>query len=465
LYCAGFQKPHMILRTWGWLGLVLGLIVLQPSTSSSQEFAPLHTTLALWDDAVWLDLLDRNNSIGGRNSDLGVLKRWNDEIDRKYLLDLYVLEENPSEEYRWSRQQSGVRWRGGSITKRDLATFAEFKTEVGISDRWDFGARFDMVRLPRVNRGAFRVFAGYKLSESIRLEAKGQIDPEKPGSDIGSAVQWKADRATLRLEFWVLDAMNDLINVTLNAASQPQTKFTEDYQSQPLALRGSADVNLARGLRFEGSGAWLSHSSLYVFDPKDPASGFTNNEDTWYGAALLEWKPQNNWLINVFGTNWSSNSSHLWDDADLAATNDYDLSERTSRLGATTIYRPGDRWEVLLKGERNWRPETRLDPASSDTLVAYDLDTWLAVVGGRYQSKAGFFTDLRLAYQNSDEPLGSGQVPSASTLEALQYRIAIDAGWRFGRAMWFSLGMAQDIGPDQSGDGFGGARGRGVLSW
>ena len=118
----------------------------------AQEFAPLHTTLASQEDLVWLDMLDRNNSIGGRNSDLGVLKRWNDQIDRKYYLDLYVLGENPAEDYRWSRSPNGVRWMSGSITKRDLATFAAFKTEVGITGKWDFGARFDMVRVPRSHR-------------------------------------------------------------------------------------------------------------------------------------------------------------------------------------------------------------------------------------------------------------------------------------------------------------------------
>lgn len=451
-------------RSKRWVLVAFGWIAINAANVYGQELPPFHITLASWEDAVWLDLLDRNNSIGGRNSDLGVLKRWNEEIDRKYLLDLFILAPNQTEDYRWTQRKNAFRWMSGSINRRDLATFATFKSEVGIGEKWDFGVRLDMVRIPRAKRTALRFFTGRRLTESLRLTARVHLDPEKPGSDIGLSLQWSRENANAALEFWVLDVFNDLIHVTFDAAGQPQIQFTEDYLTQAVAVRGSADIEVTTGLRIEGYGALLPTSRLRVTERTDPTFGFTNTEDIWYGAILLEWKPTKRLLISTFGTNRKSTSSKIWEHQSNSVF-DYGLDERTTRFGATTIYRPKQRMELSLQGQRVWRPEVRIAPTSGDTLVEYTLESWLAAAGGRYQTRGTAFFDLWLAYQKSDEPLGTGQVPSAGSLAASQFRLAVDVGWWLDPAIWFSIGIAQDFGSDKSGGGFGGARGRGVLNW
>ena len=251
----------------------------------------------------------------------------------------------------------------------------------------------------------------------MRLEAHGHIDPEKPGTDLGAGISWKNDQAHVKVEAWVLDAFNDLIYVTLNASSQPQIEYTEDYQKQPFALRGFADVGLAEGVRLEAYGAWFTRSELRVTDPWDVTYDFINGEDTWYAGGLLEWKPTLKTLLSLFATNWSSDSEHVWADDDLAISNNYALSERTTQVGFFSMARLGSRWEVRAQGRRDWRPEERILTAS-DSTIEYALDSWLGLIGGRYQSKAGFLTEMKLSYLDSKEPLGTGQVPSAGDLTA-----------------------------------------------
>lgn len=426
--------------------------------------APLHATLATWEDAVWLDLLDRNNSAGGRNSDLGVLKRWIDEIDRKYLLDIYVLAPNFSEDYRWSRRMNGFRWLSGSLNRRDLATFAAFKAEAPIGSKWDLGARLDMVRLPRTKRSAFRFYTGYNVSDEVRLAGQAHLDPEKPGTDIGVSLEWRTDRHYFFGEFYVIDIFNDLIHVTFDAAGQPQIDLTEDYLTQPFALHGTGDVVLLKNVRLELYGAYFTTSRLRVTDRNDGSYGFVNTEDVWYGAGLVEYKPSAGWLLGVFATNHQATSSKVWA-AESYLDRGYELDERTTRAGALAAFRPTERLELSLQGERNWRPERRVMGTSTDSTISYTLESWLGTLGTRWQTRGSMFVDVWLAYHKSDEPLGTGQVPSAGSLEADQFRISVDVGWWFTSSIWFSCGFAQDLGPDESGNGFGGARGRGVFSW
>ena len=453
----------MMPRIWGWLGLVLGLVVLQPSVSSSQQFAPLHATLASWDDAVWLDLLDRNYSVGGRHSDLGVLKQWYD-IDRKYHIDLYYLAPNLTEDYQWTRSPNGVRWISGSLTARDLAATGTFKTEVAVGKKWNLMTRFDLVSLPRVRRGAFRANLTFSPRDRFGVALKLHLDPQKPGTDLGAAVSWHPEMGDVQLEFWYIDILNDLAYVTLDASRQAQIDLTEDYTKQPFGLKADLDLKPIKNLRLEAYGAVITSSSIHVFHPESPDSGFHNSEDIWYAGGLAEWSIRDNWILSVFGTNRTAASGKSWDDGVLDEI-DYELDERATRLGAATVVRPGSHWEVEFRGERNWRPELRLEPASGDTLVNYRLDAWLSRLNVRYQSRGGFYTDIRFGYSHNDEPLGTGQVPTAVPLAATTYRIGVELGWRFGKHVFIAGGAARDIGGDTQGTGFGGARGRGVVTW
>ena len=56
------------------------------------------------------------------------------------------------------------------------------------------------------------------------------------------------------------------------------------------------------------------------------------SEDIWYGAALLEWKPAERWLVSAFGTNRKAESSKIWQHPTNSVL-DYELDERTTLIG------------------------------------------------------------------------------------------------------------------------------------
>lgn len=443
--------------------VVLLLLLAAAGPACAQQFAPLHVTLAAWDDDIWLDLLDRNYSVGGRHSDQGILKQWYD-IDPKYHLDLYFLEPNLPDEYEWTRETNGVRWFGGSLTPRDLAVSGEFKVSVGLGKRWRLASRFDLVSVPRVRRGAFRANLEYDVLEDLEVAFRVHLDPQKPGTDMGLSGKWRTGMGPVQVEFWSIDIFNNLVYVNLDAAGQAQIDLTEEYETRPWGLKAFFDLEPVDRLRIEGYGGRVTPSTIHVYDPLDPNAGFVGDEQTWYAGGLLEFTINKRLLIAGFATNWSAESSKAWD-VDAPDEQDYFLEERVSRAGAALIYRPRSRWEVELGGERNWRPETRLDPANGDTLVSYRLDTWLARLNVRYQSKKGFYSDVRFGFNENREPLGSGQVPTALPLAATTYRIGVEIGWRIGRHVMLGGGAARDIGADPQGTGFGGARGRGTVTW
>jgi hypothetical protein len=450
-------------RNPGWLIAAACVLLTLSSPASAQHFAPLHSTLAAWEDALWLDLLDRNYSIGGRHSDLGVLKRWYD-VDWKYHLDVYFLEPNLADDYAFTTSPNGFQWHSGSLTPRDLAASGVFKTRVGLGKKWGFAARFDLLSLPRVRRGAFRANIEYAPQDQFGLALKIHLDPQKPGTDLGLGFSWKPRIGVVNVEFWMMDALNDLVYQTLEAARQPQIDLTEDYQKQPFGLKANFDLEPVKDLRFEGYGAVITSSSIHVFHPAKPDAGFLNSEDIWYAGGMVEWRVRSNWLISVFGSNVSAASGKAWDSGAIDET-DYELSERTTRAGAATIFRPGSHWEFELRGEHNWRPEERFEPVSGDTLEHYRLESWLSRLNIRYQSTRGFFTDLRFGFNDNQEPLGSGNVPTVLPLETVTYRIGLELGWRFGKNVYIAGGAARDIGNTPAGSGFGGARGRGVVMW
>ena len=143
-----------------------------------------HGTLRTWEEELWLTLLDRKDSFGGQFSDRGTLKRFTDLVDRKYLLDLLGFRFSPMESYRWYQRDEGFRWRGGSATSLDLASFTEFKAQVPLGGPWNMGVRLDQISGPRFDGSAVRIRFSRDLEETAVAFAGLHLDPHKNGGDI-----------------------------------------------------------------------------------------------------------------------------------------------------------------------------------------------------------------------------------------------------------------------------------------
>ena len=188
-----------------------------------------HATLRTWEEELWLTLLDRKDSFEGQFSDRGTLKRFTDLVDSKYLLDLLSFRFTPTESYDWYQRDQGFRWKGGSATTLDLDSSAEFKANIPLGGPWNMGVRMNQLSGPRFDGSAVRLRFSRDLGETAAAFAGLHLDPHKSGGDISVGGQWNPGPAKITAQFTVLDFLNNLLYVTLDAAIHPRGDTTIVY--------------------------------------------------------------------------------------------------------------------------------------------------------------------------------------------------------------------------------------------
>ena len=118
-------------------------------------------------------------------STLGTLQRFHEVIDFEYEMDRLTSQFSLVEDYSWYRLQSnGVRWRGGSINKRDLLTRVQFKTTIPIGRSWNFRLRFDKKVSPTTDRNRLTFVFDKSWSSGLFAFAEGSLDALKTDSDV-----------------------------------------------------------------------------------------------------------------------------------------------------------------------------------------------------------------------------------------------------------------------------------------
>jgi len=437
-----------------------------PSALSAQSDTLAHGTLQHWAEQSWLQLLDRHGSAGGRLSERGVLQRFDDDIDDKYFLDRLTAAFTLREDYTWYRRESGVRWLGGSINRRNLLSEGEFKTTVPLSQAWDIGVRFHKEDLPTANRNALRIGVRDKFSRRWTGFASMHLDPNKPGTDVELGVRWgEIDRANAMLSVTVMDAFNNVVYITLDAVSQSQIDSTLAYESQPVAFRTSVRWPLGRRLRVEGYGAVVTPSTLKAFEDRDESNGFRQSERIAYAGGLLEWKPVPTFFVGALAATIRAESDREKLSTDVPI-DEYDLTEQTTQVGGFASWQIARRWVLDAWLLRAWRTEERWyrDPGIQDVDYQVRHLTWFATL--TYRARSGFTTDIGLGWDKADEPRGEKQVPATGNLTTEHYRVRYDFGWTFRDILQFLIGGSIDIDAERNeGMSFGGGRGRFTLYW
>lgn len=446
---------------------LLGGLVLAAAPAAAQETA-LHATLRGWADETWLILLDRNGASDGRLGERGILQRWHELIDDKYHLDVLTSRFGLAEDSEWYASEHGARWWTGSITKRYLVMRGAFRTRMPLSDRWSLAVRFDRARSPEADRRPVRLALRRTLTETLSAAAEAHIDFDKPGTDLGLGLAWRAPSgATASVDVTVLDAPNDMVYLNLDAVAQPLTDSTIEYERQPIALRAAATVPLSEAVRIEAYGSYLRPATVRAYEGRDAAAGFRQEERFGYLGALLEWTPRDRWMLGAFATSvWART-----DRAPLSASapvDAYRLAERTTQVGGLVVTRLSRRWRLETWLRNVWRPERR---AYADPVVAAarDVDFLLRLLEGQshltYTAQTGFTASGGIALKHAAVPRGAGQVPATGSLAATHRRFRYDVGWRRrdGRVR-FLVGSAFDL--DENRElSFGGARGRLMVLW
>ena len=447
--------------------LCLVLFILPCPLLAQRTGAELHATLQDWAEFSWLQILDRNGGTGGRFSDLGILRRFEEDIDAEYQLDLLASRFTRAEDYRWYGIDNGFRWRAGSITKRDLATYSEFKTTVAVGAHWRMRVRFNREENPQADRSFLRVAFTRRWESGVFGVIAGSLDPLKPGSDIGIGVGWRdaeVPRREVKLDVTVLDWASDLIHLRLGAADQSQIDSTIEYSTQPIAFRVSGSTPLGKSFRVEGYAAVMRPSAVLWYRERNENDGLRQDERFGFVGGLVEGVVTRDFSAGIFATHIRARTerSALPQGSSVL---EYNLIEKTTELGLFALAHVANPWDVELWLSRNWRPETRThrDPAETD--VDYLDRAWTGQLLLIRAPASGFTADVSLLMDRRTVVRGDGQVPSAGSLGQHNRRARIDLGWRFGDQMMFLIGFGMDLDPGEPAGGFGGARGRFTVSW
>ena len=241
-----------------------------------------------------------------------------------------------------------------------------------------------------------------------------------------------------------------------------------DYTSNPITLRLALDAPIGP-LRIEGYALGLLPTSLVVSRQSDLADGFTQDERFAYAGGLIEWDspPSAQTAVGLFGT-WVRAQLRRGALAAGRPEHNFDLTERTWRLGLYAIHRFGAKFETEAWMARVWRLEDRVRP---DTVVAPNVDyedrTWAGRGTFTYRAGSGFRGNVGLAFTARDVS-GAGLVPSRGLIAKNDFRLLLELGWEFGRKAFFVVGLGAELDNDVSAANegtFDGGHGRLALYW
>jgi len=444
--------------------LVPAALIALPGAVQAQADSAFHVSLRGWAEEAWITIMDRRGATGGRISERGALQRFDERIDDKYHLDRLTNQFWLSDEYEWYASDNGARWQGGSISKADLVTEAEFKAKLPIDDHWAIGVRFNQITNPEGVRSPIRLLLSRRVSSALTLFAAGHIDPDKPGSDVELGLDWQLPRGGLAsLAIVALDAPNDLIYLNFDAVIQAAKDSTLEYERQPLGFRAMAEVPLSERVRLEAYGAYIRPSTILQYDDRIETAGLRQRERFSYVGGLVEWAATPRMRLGGFANTVFAATDREPLSAG-AGVDAFALRERTSQVGVFYVARLSRRWTFDSWLRHTWRPEQRVwgDPALDD--VDYLLRTFNAQAVVTYRAPGGFLVDGGLVWHRARVPRGDGQVPATGNLVGGQYRLRYDFGWHKGRRFRLLLGSAFDI-DERTVVSFGGARARVMLLW
>jgi hypothetical protein len=431
----------------------------QPDTTDA-----VHATLRWWDEQLWMTIFDRGGSFYGRTSDRGILQRFNETMDWEYHIDLLSYRFTLAEVARWYRNENGVRLWAGSIDHVRLVQWAQLKARVPLGGAWTAEAQLTQERTLQAERGLawLRIARGVAGGRG-RLFLRGTIKPDKPESDIELGTTWRLAGGTVTVALGALDLFSDFIYQSLGAPVNVADSAL-DYRTHPYTLRAAADLPLGRGFRVEGYALAMTPTRVVAESQTEPDVGFVQDERFAYAGALLEWAPTPATALGGFATGVRARTGRR----PLAAgrpEDDYDLTERTWRLGLYAIHRFVDRLQAEAWLAHTWRTEDRARP---DTTVAPNVDyedrTWAGRLGLTYRARSGFTAELGFDFTVRDL-VGRDRLPGA--IEAGNSRLRFDLGWQVGRRALFLLGSNVDLDGDRGGatGAFDGGHGRFALYW
>jgi hypothetical protein len=417
---------------------LLALLALSGPATARLAAQPAPWTLHSWSDALWLRTLDRDGAIGGRVGDPAPLRRYQPTIGRNYPTDLIHARGSATEDAAWHAGGNGLRYRTGSVDRRDLWWDATVR-HGGTQGAWTGQVQVDIEQGPEARRTLPQLRAGRQLTPRVHAELLATLPRHKPDLDMGVALTWRpAAHTALRVETVALDPWTNyhyaarrgaFTGASVLGAADTAVRLRG---AQPWATRLFAQVTPHRTLHIDLHAAQVAQTQLALVSADDPTQPFTDRSDGHFAGVVVGWQLHPRLRVGALGTTLRFDASRRSDAASLG-TDPLRVRESQSALGLLAALHTEGPWSAEAVLLRETRGEVRSGAVVSDALDHRD-QAWSgrATVtrrgSGRSAISGVLSTDLR------EVRARTGAVPARTPLDVRRLRVALEPAWRLGHA-------------------------------
>ncbi len=306
-------------------------------------YGPPTATLDMWSDQLWLRVLDRSGSVGGRFSDAGILRRFNRRIGRVYTLDRRSPRPELLEDVAFTTAARGVRLSTGSVSRPELQLLLAAKFADSLSRTMQFATRVDVEQSPEADRALVQV----GLTRGARdrsLSLSATLPPRKGDADLQLTARWSTFSWVAEGTVAALDVANNYNYPSLAATRAAGLDTMARVPGrQPMVWRGRAQRRLIRGWGAEAHGMLLPAQRLDIIDVHTRAT-VRQQDALASGGLLLSHAQRNRWVptIVLYATRVHAHTTRRATDGPTISTRREDEFE----TGLLLSYYVGNGWNT-----------------------------------------------------------------------------------------------------------------------
>jgi hypothetical protein len=305
--------------------------VLHPADALAPRPLSPRVTLAGWLGRRRRAVLDRHHAFGGRTYDRGVFRHITPPMDREYALDMVNYRFSAFETEAWSRLDSGLRLRGGSIVRAKWAFVTELKHTARLADAHTLRVDATLQQDATAERSLLELSYDWRIAGPHHAGVRHTFSQYKPDFDVSLYYQYgSAFAGRVRAEVTLLNAYSDLIFETLGVTAKDEP-FVRGYETRPYLGRIALETPARFPLRAELHAGWQPESELWVQSQTDPAYQYRDREASHFVGALVEY---NAGPVTGGVMAQRDKSSLRRRGMGPAVTSDYATAQRFQRAGA-----------------------------------------------------------------------------------------------------------------------------------
>lgn len=395
-------------------------------------------TLRTWKDRVFFQMADREHNTF---RDFGTLQRYSNLMDQEYTLDLRSYDYSMQSDFLWHLKPDGVRLKAGSVSKRELINYAEFKKEIQVTrDSYvnlrfyrheDLSARRNLLDITWEDRHVLKTnwFAYWNLLPGIE-----KIDDDM---EFGTGYRFGPDKY-FKISVALLDVFNNFINNTVTVENQADYESKRDYKRALIMGRLEVIWPFLSTWRAEGFGGATTRSRFDLIFI-DPTLNYIQKDEMYYAGALLEKRIKDDITAGIYSNFERAVMHRNYMDVSLDQ-DDIFMYETTYRGGIYLMANPFTRHYIEAKAEYVEMPEVRdfpNDPSQNidhrDREIFFSVEDYWAI-RDKVNAVAGYFM--------LDKDSG---VLTRSSITSTQHRFKMAVEYYFNDISYISLNVNLDL--------------------